>query len=196
MKKILILLVTLLSAGPLMSQEGFIGEIRMFAGNFAPRGWAFCEGQLLPISQNTALFSILGTTYGGDGRTTFALPDMRGRVSIHPGTGPGLTTKRLGERGGQETVTLNINQIPSHNHSATLTLYADSSVATTDNPQNMFPARNAGSTPQYGDSANTTLAEGVVTVSNSGGSQPHSIMQPFVTVNYIICLQGIFPSRN
>ena len=108
------------SASPIvessMSAEPFIGEISMFAGNFAPRGWAFCEGQLLPIAQNQSLFSILGTTYGGDGRTTFGLPDMRGRVSIHPGTGPGLTNYRLGNKGGSETTTLTTNQLPSHNH--------------------------------------------------------------------------------
>ena len=197
MKKILILLVTLLCAGPLMAQqEGFIGEIRMFAGNFAPRGWAFCDGQLLPIAQNAALFSILGTTYGGDGRTTFGLPDLRGRVPIHPGNGVGVTPRRLGERGGQEQVTLTVNQMPAHNHNATVTIHADSTIGITDKPQNMLPARNAGSTPQYGDSVNTTLYPGSVSIENSGGNQPHSTMQPFTVINFIIATQGIFPSRN
>ncbi|MFY1113097.1 MAG: tail fiber protein, partial [Methanosarcinaceae archaeon] len=109
-------IIALVGVFPSRSSEPFIGEIRMFAGNFAPRGWAFCDGQLLPISQNTALFSILGTTYGGDGRTTFGLPDLRGRVPVHAGSGPGLSTVRLGDTGGAETVTLSQAQMPSHNH--------------------------------------------------------------------------------
>lgn len=196
MKKYIFLLVMLFSTGSLFAQEGFIGEIRMFAGNFAPRSWAFCEGQLLSISSNTALFSILGTTYGGDGRTTFALPDLRGRAPIQPGTGAGLSTHRLGERGGTETVTLNVNQMPSHTHAAQININADSTVATTADPQDALPARNAASTPQYGNNANTTLGGTSITVNQTGGSQPVNNMQPYVAINYIICLQGVFPSRN
>jgi microcystin-dependent protein len=195
MKNKLILYSIILSFSvPLFAQqEGFIGEIRMFAGNFAPRSWALCNGQLLPIAQNQALFSILGTTYGGDGRTTFALPDLRGRVPISAGQGPGLTDKRLGQQGGQETVTLNANQMPVHNHSAVIN--ADSSVATSDQPRGALPARNAAATPQYGENATATLNTATVTVNNAGGSQPHENMPPYTTVNYIICTQGIFPSR-
>ena len=131
--------------------EPFIAEIIMFGGNFAPRGWAFCDGQLLSISSNTALFSILGTTFGGDGRTTFALPDMRGRVSVHPGTGPGLSNRRLGERGGTETVGLNASQIPSHNH--TFAPPCSTNDGTADSPANNVPrienSRKEGFTKPY-----------------------------------------------
>jgi len=196
MKKIVFLSFMFCFTVPLFAQsDAMLGEIRMFAGTFAPRGWALCDGQLLPISQNSALFSILGTTYGGDGRTTFALPDLRGRAPIHAGSGPGLITKRLGQKGGEENVTLNILQIHSHNHSATLTLNADSTVATSDKPENMFPARNAAATPQYGDTANTTLAAGSVSVANTGGNQAHNNMQPYTTIHFIIATQGFFPSR-
>ncbi len=194
MKKYIFLLVMLFSTASLIAQEGFIGEIRMFAGNFAPRGWALCDGQLLAISSNAALFSILGTTYGGDGRTTFGLPDLRGRVSMHPGNGPGLSSVRLGQRGGVETVTLTNNQMPSHTHSVRVN--ADSTVATTDMPENGLLARNAASTPIYGDTVNTVLHNNFVTIGSTGGSQAHTNIQPFTAVNYIICLQGVFPSRN
>jgi microcystin-dependent protein len=195
MKKSLIFsILALFMIAPLMAQEGFIGEIRMFAGNFAPRNWALCDGQLLPISSNTALFSILGTTYGGDGRTTFALPDLRGRAPIHAGQGPGLSPRYLGQRGGAETVVLTSNQMPSHNHMAQIN--ADSTVATSDRPQNTFPARNAAATPQYGENVNSTLNITAISVGNAGGGQAHPNMQPYVTINYIICLVGIFPSRN
>lgn len=198
MKKIILILFMLSFTVPALAQaqEPYIGEIKMFGGNFAPRGWALCDGQLLSIAQNQALFSILGTTYGGDGRTTFGLPDLRGRVPIHVGTGAGLSPKRLGEKGGQENVTLTVNQLPSHSHSATVQISADSTVATSDKPENLYPARNAGSTPQYGDTANTTLGVSTVTVNNTGGNQSHSIMQPYNTVTYIIALVGIYPSRN
>ncbi|KAA3615342.1 MAG: phage tail protein [Calditrichaeota bacterium] len=176
-----------------MAQEPFIGEIKMFGGNFAPRGYAFCDGQLLPISQYSALFSILGTTYGGDGRTTFGLPDLRGRAPIHEGNGPGLSDRRLGQKGGQENVVLNITQIPSHTHTAQLN--ADSTVATSDKPESGLLARNAGSTPQYGDTVNTALNSAAVKVSNTGGNGAHPNMQPFITINYIIALEGIYPSR-
>jgi microcystin-dependent protein len=194
MKNIILFLLLLLIAAPLFSQEPFIAEIRMFAGNFAPRGWALCDGQLLPISQNEALFSLVGTTYGGDGRTTFGLPDLRGRAPIHMGQGPGLTNKRIGQKGGQEEVVLTVNQMPAHNHSARV--QADSTVATTDKPQNALPARNAASTPQYGTSASSALHPDAVVVGQKGGNQAHPNMQPYLTINYIIALQGTYPSRN
>jgi microcystin-dependent protein len=195
MKKFFLLFFILSFSSSLSAQEAFIGEIRMFGGNFAPRGWALCDGQLLPISQYTALFSLLGTTYGGDGRTTFALPDLRGRVPIHAGHGPGLSDYRLGQTGGQETVTLTTQQIPAHSHTASVSQAADSSVGTSDKPENMLPARNAASTPQYGTTANVNMSGASVSVGNTGGNLPHENMQPYVTVNYIIALEGIFPSR-
>jgi len=194
MRKFIFIALILLISIPVFAQEPMIGEIRMFAGNFAPRGWALCDGQLLSIAEYSALFSILGTTYGGDGRTTFALPDLRGRVPIHPGQGPGLSSRRLGEKGGVEAVTLTVNQIPSHTHSAVA--YADSSVGSTDKPDAAVPARNAGSTPEYGQVGNTTLNQDAIVIGNTGGNQPHENMQPYLAVNYIIALVGIFPSRN
>jgi len=177
-------------AGPVYAQDPYLGEIRMFAGNFAPRGWAFCEGQLLPISQNTALFSLLGTTYGGDGRTTFALPDLRGRVPIHAAQGPGLSNRNLGEKGGEETHILTTNEIPSHTHQ----LRGDSLVASTDMPTNSAPARNAGGIPSYGDTPDIDMSGAAIQF--TGGGQGHNTMQPYLAVNFIIALQGIFPSRN
>jgi len=170
--------------------EPFLGEILMFGGNFAPRSWALCDGQLLPISQNSALFSILGTIYGGDGRTTFALPDMRGRVSIHPGSGPGLSTYRLGEKGGVENVTLTTAQIPSHTH----TLRGENRAGNSTDPTNNMLANGS---PIYrpqavADDVNMNAAA----VANTGGSQSHTNIQPFLCVNYLIALQGIFPSRS
>ena len=187
--------------------EPFIGQIILFGGNFEPRGWAFCQGQLLPISQNQALFSIIGTTYGGDGRTTFALPDLRGRAPIGMGQGPGLSERRLGSIGGSETNTLNITQLPSHNHMATGTLRASETEATTNNPAGNVLA--IGKTPidrssivdanVYTSSApNTNMAANQVevTVGNTGGNIPVNNMPPVLTTNYIIALVGIFPSRN
>ena len=177
--------------------EGTIGEIRIFAGNFAPRNWAFCEGQLLPIAQNSALFSILGTIYGGDGRTTFALPDLRGRVPIGPGHGPGLSDYREGQKGGVETVTLNITQIPSHTHSASGTVTPLARVGAGDetNPAGGYMA-NANS-DLYADSGSTPMGASPVTINvgNSGGNQSHENRQPYLAIYYIICMYGIFPSR-
>lgn len=180
--------------------EPFIGQITIFAGNFAPRSWAFCDGTLLPISQYTALFSILGTTYGGDGRTTFALPDLRGRVPISPGQGPGLSDYRLGQRGGVEDVTLNITQVPSHNHN----LNASPNAGTSATPTGNFIAKHQvtverGNTVD-GDSFtpdSTGLGSmNTGSISNTGGSQSHENRPPFLAINYIIALQGIYPSRN
>ena len=193
-KRLIFTLLVLFITVPLIAQEGFLGEIRMFAGNYAPRGWARCDGQLLQISSNAALFSVLGVTYGGDGRVTFALPDLRGRAPIHAGNGPGLTPRMLGQYGGTEYVTLTEAQIPSHSH--TVQINTDSTVATSDNPKNMIPARNAAATPQYGENTNSTMNSNVVSAGNTGGSQSHPNMQPFITINYIICIEGLYPPRN
>ncbi|NJX16095.1 phage tail protein [Tamlana crocina] len=163
----------------------------MFAGNFAPRSWALCDGQLLAISQYQALFSILGTTYGGDGRTTFALPDLRGRVAIHPGSGPGLSTYRQGSKGGTETNTLTVSQMPPHSHTVNAVVEDGNQSVPTGN----LPAGTKALDKEYSDAAaNTTMNSTMI--GNSGGGQPVNNIQPYGTVNYIICLQGIFPSRN
>jgi microcystin-dependent protein len=174
--------------------EPFLGEIRMFGGNFAPRGWAFCNGQILPIAQNTALFSLLGTTYGGNGQTTFALPDLRGRVPMHWGQGPGLTPRSLGETSGSENVTLLSNQMPAHTHSLT----ANNQQGDAFSPEGAVAAAAVDSSQQplniYSSSANTTMS--AQAIGAAGGSQPHSNMQPFQCVSFIIALEGIYPSRN
>ncbi len=170
--------------------EPYLAEIRMFGGNFAPRNWALCEGQILPINQNQSLYSLLGTMYGGDGRTTFALPDLRGRAPLSAGSGPGLPTYNQGQKGGAPTVTLNTSQIPSHNHS--FAPRASSQNATSGKSENNFPAVTG--TLNYHTSADTT--EGAGTTSNAGGGQAHENMSPYLAINYIICIQGLFPSRN
>ncbi|MDQ3898292.1 MAG: tail fiber protein [Actinomycetota bacterium] len=167
--------------------EPFLGEIMMFAGNFAPRGWAMCNGQILPIAQNTALFSILGTTYGGNGQTTFALPDLRGRVPMHFGQGPGLSARTLGEQGGEESVTLIQAQLPQHSHTANAT----SADATSSKPDGAVPASGGAYAPA---SDGTTMSPGFIT--GGGGNQPHDNMQPYLAINFVIALEGIFPSRN
>ncbi|AXG71543.1 phage tail collar domain protein [Kordia sp. SMS9] len=172
--------------------DPFIGEIVMFGGNFAPRGWALCNGQLLAISSNSALFSILGTTYGGDGRTSFALPDLRGRAAVHPGTGPGLSTIKLGQRGGAEYHTLTVNQMPMHNHLGSMRV---SNVAGDDD----VPGTNAsiGASEIYVEGApNTSLANGSVTTLNNGGGQQFYMRNPFEGINYIIAMLGVYPSRS
>ncbi len=170
----------------------FIGQITIFAGNFAPRNWAFCNGQLLFIAQNTALFSILGTTYGGNGTTNFALPDLRGRVPIHFGQGPGLSNYVEGQLGGEESHTLTQNEMPAHNHQA-------NSVAGGGNqasPAGGLPAIESTGTSLDYSSGVANAAMGNSMISTAGGSQPHNNMQPYLAVNYIIALNGIFPSRN
>lgn len=171
------------------SSDPFLGEIIMFGGNFAPRGWALCDGQLLAISQYSALFSILGTMYGGDGRTTFGLPDLRGRTPIHAGNGPGLPRYSLGQKGGEAQVTLNMLQLPSHNHVFQGSLEQIGLTPTTfqqgDGESVMIPTQG-GNEPLN--------IEGKI--SNTGSSQPINNMQPYNTVNYIIALTGTFPSRN
>lgn len=173
--------------------EPFIAEIRIFAGNFAPRSWAFCDGQLLPISNNTALFSLIGTTYGGDGRTTMALPDLQGRAPMHPGRGPGLTARRLGEKVGVETVTLTEAQIPSHRHTARAE-NTFGNVTTPDNTSSLTRSA-AGNAYQSNTTANLVdMASG--TLSTTGGGQSHDNVQPYLTLNFIIALQGLYPSRS
>jgi len=183
--------------------EGTIGEIRMFAGNFAPRNWAFCAGQLMSISQNTALFSILGTTYGGNGQTTFGLPDLRGRFPKGTGQGPGLSNIDLGEVSGTETVTLLTTQMPAHTHTATGTLVVNQNPGTLSNPVNNYLAGGQDATanpiPTYANAVGTgsgNLNGLTVAVGIAGNSQPVSIVNPHLGMNYIICLFGIFPSRN
>lgn len=172
--------------------EPFIGEIIMFGGNFAPRGWALCDGQLLSIASNTALFSILGTTYGGDGRTTFGLPDLRGRVAMHQGNGPGLSNRRLGQKGGVEAVTLSETQIPPHNHAANCVVPAGN----TNDAVNNFWADDAGVSSGTYHSGPATNQMNPNAIGNTGGGQSHDNVQPFQCVNYIIALTGIYPSRN
>lgn len=166
--------------------QPYVGEIRMFAGNFAPAGWMFCEGQLLPISENETLFQLIGTTYGGDGVSTFALPDLRGRIPIHQGDG-----FILAETGGAEEITLTVNQIPAHSHP----FLASTSSATSSGPDDHVPARLtvAGVFPYGTDNPLTALNSQAV--SSVGGSQPHSNFQPYLCVDFIISLFGIFPSQ-
>jgi microcystin-dependent protein len=173
--------------------EPFIAEIRIFAGNFAPRGWAFCNGQLLPVAQNTALFSLIGTTYGGDGRSTTALPNLEGRAPMHPGRGPGLTDRRLGQRGGVETVTLTEAQMPNHKH----TVEASGDSFNSNDPAGNLLGKS--STPFGGQiykasGTEVPLQENVV--GNTGGSQAHNNMQPYMAINFIIALVGLYPSRS
>ena len=165
--------------------DPFLGQITMFGGNFAPRGWAFCNGQLLAISTNQSLFALLGTIYGGDGRTSFALPDLRGRTAIHPGSGV-----TLGSRIGTEQVVLSPNEMPAHTHEAVLT--ASTQVPTTNDPTGNVLA----AAPFYQEQApNSEMSSNAALVSSSGGGA-HENMQPFLTLNYILALQGVFPSRN
>ena len=173
------------------AQDPFIGEIRMFAGDYAPRGWAKCEGQLQQISQNNGLFSILGTRYGGDGRTTFALPDLRGRVAIGSGSGSGLTPRSLSQRSGSETNMLTVANLPAHNHSINA-VTADGNASI---PGGNLPAGTKLLDKEYSDATATTTMNATM-VSSTGGGQAVNNMQPYLTVTYIIALQGIFPTRN
>ncbi len=169
-----------------MSQP-FLAEIRPFGFSFAPRGWAFCDGQLLSIAQNAALFSLLGTSYGGDGQTTFALPDLRGRTSVHPGSGI-----QLGEQSGAETVTLNANQLPAHSHP----VMASADLVTAASPSDaVLGAKGRGGVDVYAAAGSLTpLAPGAV--DSTGQGQPHGNMQPSLVVNFCIAIEGIYPSRN
>ncbi len=170
--------------------ESYVGEIRMFGGNYAPQGWAFCDGSLLSIADNDVLFGIIGTTYGGDGQTTFALPDLRGRVPIHQGGGPGLSNRVIGEAGGAEAVTVIPAQLPAHTHVP----MANSANGNADSPANAFWSAS-GTTTQFvpGAQANNPMKAG--SVGATGGNQPHDNMLPFTTISFIISLYGIYPSQ-
>jgi microcystin-dependent protein len=170
--------------------EPFIAEIKIFAGNFAPRGFAFCNGALLPIAQNTALFSLIGTTYGGDGRTTTALPNLSGRAPMHPGSGPGLTSRTLGQKGGTETETLNSGQMANHSHS----LRSHPFPGNASGPAGNTFARTVGAVPYTPSSNLVDMATQML--ASTGGGQAHNNLQPFLTMNFIIALTGTFPSRS
>ena len=172
--------------------DPYLGELRLFPYTFAPRSWAFCQGQILSIAQNTALFSLLGTTYGGNGQTTFALPDLRGRFPMSSGQGPGLPNYTLGQVAGQPSVTLSPNEMPAHAHATGVNA---ASAATTKNPNNAIPAFTAAGS-SYGTAADLTMSPSMVNVGIAGGSQPHDNMPPYLTLNWCIALEGIFPSRN
>lgn len=197
--------IVMAASTPVRAQDPFIGEIRMVGFNFCPRGWAPAAGQLLPISQNQALFALLGTTYGGDGRNSFALPDLRGRVPVADGQGAGLSNVRLGERGGMEGAQLTANELPSHSHDAStvVTIHAKDGTANSVRPGGRLLARSRASDGRvhvYGSgSANVTMADAAATaettVSDAGGDLPFSVRDPFLGVRFCIALVGIFPSR-
>jgi microcystin-dependent protein len=171
--------------------DPFLAEIRIYPFAFAPRGWAFCNGQLLPISQNTALFSLCGTTYGGDGRTTFGLPNLQGRAALHEGQGPGLSSYDLGEVGGSDTITLLQTEMPAHSHA----LQAQGGPANVATPTGAMPARVVGATPYLPPAGAPIVAMAANAIGQAGGGQPHNNLQPYLTMNFCIALQGVFPSR-
>ena len=171
--------------------DPFVAEIRIFPFNFAPKGWALCDGQLLPLSQNTALFSLLGTTYGGDGKSTFALPDLQGRAPMHPGQGPGLSLHDLGETGGSETVTLLESEIPSHSHA----LMAQVPPGDTNLPTDTAIARGVGALPYLPPAGAPLVSMSPLALTPAGGDQPHNNLMPFLTFYFCIALQGVFPPR-
>lgn len=170
--------------------EPFLAEVRIVGFNFAPRGWAFCDGQILPINQNQSLYSLLGTTYGGDGRTSFALPDLRGRTPLHVGRSNGGEEHRLGQKSGEETHTLAANEMPQHRH----VLQASSADGNNLNPGGHVLGREVGGIYEESATTLTTMRSGTIT--NVGGGQAHENMQPYLAVNFCIALQGLFPSRN
>lgn len=172
--------------------DPFVAEIRIFPFNFAPRGWAFCDGQILPLSQNTALFSLLGTTYGGDGKSTFALPDLQGRAPMHPGQGPGLSLHDLGETGGSETVSLLESEIPSHSHALMAEIVDAADNHAPSSAKSLGPS--SGGLAYRGDTANlVSLSDSAL--APAGGDQPHNNLMPYLTLNFCIALQGVFPPR-
>lgn len=192
MKLRVLLVVAALGVGAAPARAGldpFLGELAMFGNNFCPNGWAPAQGQILSIAQNTALFALLGTTYGGNGVTTFALPDLRGRTAIGEGQGPGLSNRILGEQGGSETVTLLSSEMPAHTHTANAT----SLPGNTSNPTMALPARKSRTQLYRVGTPNTTMAPDAIGI--TGGSQPHENMPPFLTMTWCIAMQGIFPSR-
>jgi microcystin-dependent protein len=171
--------------------DPFVAEIRIFGFNFPPTGWAFCNGQVLPISQNTALFALIGTYYGGDGKTTFALPDLQGAAVMQPGQGSGLSERTVGERGGTETVTLIESEMPAHGHS----LMASTTAANSRNPSGGALARSGGGNVYLPPSGTTAVGMSSAAIAPSGTSQPHNNMQPYLTLNFCIAMQGVFPQR-
>ena len=173
--------------------DPFVGEIRVFPFNFAPLGWAMCNGQVLPISQNTALFSLLGTQFGGNGTSNFALPNLQGSVPLGQGQGPGLTDRIIGEAGGSAAVTLLVSEIPAHSHS----VQCEGTAGNTSSPVNaVFGAASRGKPPAYATSGGTPVILSVAAVTTSGGGQPHDNMPPYLALNFCIALQGVFPARS
>jgi microcystin-dependent protein len=173
--------------------DPFVAEIRIFPFNFAPKGWAWCDGQLMPLSQNTALFSLLGTTYGGNGKSNFALPDLQGRAPMHPGQGPGLSLHDLGETGGSETVTLLESEIPAHSHAIMASTNASDEEGTKQ-PVGAMPGAQQGSNQLYTALANS-VSFNAQALAPAGGDQPHNNLQPYLTFYFCIALQGVFPPR-
>jgi len=172
--------------------DPFVAEIRIFPFNFAPKGWAFCDGQLLPLSQNTALFSLLGTTYGGNGKSNFALPDMQGNAPMHPGQGPGLSLHDLGEVGGSQTVSLLESEIPSHPHA----LQAATTAANSKSPGGNVLARSGNGNVYLAPAGAPLVGMSPQILAPAGGDQPHNNMMPYFTLNFCIALQGVFPPRS
>ena len=170
--------------------DPFVAEIRIFPFNFAPKGWAFCNGQIMPIAQNTALFSLLGTTYGGNGQSNFALPNLQGSAPMHPGQGPGLSHHDLGEIGGADTVSLIESEMPAHTHAVTASL----SDGTEQTPFNAFYATGVGIGQYAASGATTILSDNAVGL--AGGGQPHNNLQPYLTLSFCIALQGVYPPRS
>lgn len=200
-KKLLTLFFAITLFSNIWAQDAYLGDIKMFAGNFAPRGWMFCQGQTLNITQNTALYAVIGTTYGGNGQTTFCLPNLSGRVPVGMGNGTNLTPRTIASTGGAETVTLNVNQIPSHAHALTAT----TATATTNTPSAtivpataQLPASGATGAKNvnvYAPSSGNPVVT-YSTTSIAGGNLSHENMMPFITINYIICVEGLFPTRD
>jgi microcystin-dependent protein len=202
MKKFTLIILTLLLTSRLclFAQQPFVGEIQIFAGNFAPVGWAICDGSLLPILENETLFNLIGTTYGGDGVNTFGLPDLRGRIPVDQGQGQGLSNYAMGQMAGTETVTLTTAQIPAHSHIETLTLPVSSALGDKDTPGNNYFTVNPSRASEFSVNPSNATMGPVLNISGnsdpSGGNQPHENRMPYLVVNYIIALYGIFPTPN
>ena len=199
MKRKLLIIVTALLLSTEFASAQYIGQIVLFAGNFAPTGWAFCDGSILPILQNQALYSILGTTYGGNGTSTFALPDLRGKVPVGQGQGPTLSKYNLGQSGGVASVNLSVTEMPAHTHVMNnLPINCDNTTATSNSPVDAVPAIITNGTKSYSTTKNALMhtSVGNVGILPAGGSQPHNNIKPTIAINYIIALQGLYPPRN